>query len=156
MHTTPIYDLAMTTTPIVGTRPKDRSRCGAAAAILAFASVLLEGGCASAPGAGALPSPAGRVASLNLSATLVRDESGDRAHDTVMSEIRVADAAGSVLAAPRILTAVGSPGSIRVGSEHEFIEVLVTSRREGALVVVTATCSEDGGPPRIEARAEAK
>ena len=86
----------------------------------------------------------------------VHDQSGDAARDTVMSEIRVVDSVGSVLAAPRILTAVGSPGSIRVGTEHEFIEVLVTSRREGAAVVVTATCSEDGGPPRVEARAEAR
>jgi hypothetical protein len=92
---------------------------------------------------------------LDLRSTLVHDESAGGGNDTVMSEIRVVDSAGSVLAAPRVLTAVGSPGSIRVGTEHEFIEVLVTSRREGNAVVVTATCSEDGGPPRLEARAQA-
>ena len=91
-----------------------------------------------------------------MSARLVHDESAGGGNDTVMSEIRVVDSAGGVLAAPRILTAVGSPGSIRIGTEREFIEVLVTSRREGAAVVVTAACSEDGGPPRVEARAEAK
>ncbi len=118
--------------------------------------MLFDGGCASTPTTGAAAPHAGRVASLSLSATLVHDESGDAARDTVMSEIRVVDSAGSVLAAPRILTAIGSPGSIRVGTEHEFIEVLVTSRRDGSTVIVIATCSEDGGPPRIEARAEAK
>ena len=156
MHTTPIYDLAMTTTPRASARRKDPFWRSAAAAFLALALVVLAGGCASTPGAAAAAPPAGRVASLYLSATLMHDQSGDAARDTVMSEIRVVDSAGSVLAAPRILTAVGSPGSIRVGTEHEFIEVLVTSRREGNAVVVTATCSEDGGPPRVEARAEAK
>ena len=144
----------MTTIHRVGTCTKCRSWRSTAAAILASALVLLESGCASAPSTGA--ARADRVASLTMSATLVHDESGDTARDTVMSEIRVVDSAGSVLAAPRILTAVGSPGSIRVGTEREFIEVLVTSRREGNAVVVTATCAEDGGPPRIEARAEAK
>jgi len=146
----------MTTTPRASARKKDPSGRSAAAASLALALVVLEGGCASASSTGAEAPHVGRVASLNLSATLVHDQSGDAARDTVMSEIRVVDLVGSVLAAPRILTAVGSPGSIRVGTEHEFIEVLVTSRREGAAVVVTATCSEDGGPPRVEARAEAK
>ena len=138
----------MNTAPRASARKKDPSWRSAAAAFLALALVVLGDGCA-AP-------HAGRVASLNLSATLVHDESGDAARDTVMSEIRVVDSAGSVLAAPRILTAIGSPGSIRVGTEHEFIEVLVTSRREGNAVVVTATCAEDGAPPTIEARAEAK
>ena len=156
MHTAPIYDLAMSTTLRATARKKDPCWRSAAAAFLALALVVLEGGCASAPSTGAAAPHAGRVASLNLSATLVHDQSGDAARDTVMSEIRVVDSTGSVLAAPRILTAVGSPGSIRVGTEHEFIEVLVTSRREGNAVVVTATCAEDGGPPRIEARAEAK
>ena len=156
MHTAPIYDLAMTTTPRASARKKDPSWRSAAAALVACAFVLLEGGCASTPSTGAAAPHAGRVASMNLSTTLVHDESGDTARDTVMSEIRVVDSAGSVLAAPRILTAVGSPGSIRVGTEREFIEVLVNSRREGAAVVVTATCSEDGGPPRVEARAEAR
>ena len=155
MHAAPIYDLAMTTTPRASARKKDPFWRSAAAAFLALALVL-EGGCASTPSAGAAAPHAGRVASLNLSATLMHDESGDVARDTVMSEIRVVDSAGSVLAAPRILTVVGSPGSIRVGTEHEFIEVLVTSRREGAAVVVTATCAEDGAPPRVEARAEAR
>jgi hypothetical protein len=156
MHTTPIYDLTMTTTPRASARKKDPSWRSAAAAFLALPLVVLGGGCASASSTGAVAPHAGRVASLNLSATLVHDQSGDAARDTVMSEIRVVDSVGSVLAAPRILTAVGSPGSIRVGTEHEFIEVLVISRREGAAVVVTATCSEDGGPPRVEARAEAR
>ena len=93
---------------------------------------------------------------MTLRSTLVHGESGDGARNTVMSEINVIDSAGGVLAAPRMLTALGSPGSIRIGTEREFIEVLVTSRREGSAVVVTATCSEDGGPPRIEARAEAR
>lgn len=128
----------------------------ASAAFLACTFVLSHGGCAPAPVAGARAPHAGRVASLNLSATLVHDESGDAARDTVMSEIRAVDAAGSVLAAPRILTAIGSPGSIRIGTDLDYIEVLVTSRREGAVVVVTATCSEDGAPPRLEARAEAR
>jgi hypothetical protein len=156
MHTARIYHLPMTTTPCASARKEVPSWRSAAAALVACAFVLLEGGCASTPGTGAAAPHAGRVASLNLSATLVHDESGDAARDTVMSEIRVVDSAGSVLAAPRILTAIGSPGSIRVGTEHEFIEVLVTSRREGNAVVVTATCAEDGAPPTIEARAEAK
>ena len=146
----------MTTTPRASARKKEPSWRSAAGALLALALVVLEGGCASTHSTGSAAPHAGRVASLNLSATLVHDQSGDAARDTVMSEIRVVDSAGSVLAAPRILTAVGSPGSIRVGTEHESIEVLVTSRREGAVVVVTATCSEDGAPPRIEARAEAR
>ena len=146
----------MSTTLRATARKKVPSWRSGAAALVACAFVLLKGGCASTPNTGAAAPHAGRVASLNLSATLVHDQSGDAARDTVMSEIRVVDSTGSVLAAPRILTAVGSPGSIRVGTEHEFIEVLVTSRREGSAVVVTATGSEDGGPPRIEARAEAK
>ena len=148
--------MPMTATPCASARKKLPSWRSAAAALVACAFVLFNGGCASTPGTGAAAPHAGRVASLNLSATLVHDESSDAARDTVMSEIRVVDSAGGVLAAPRILTAVGSPGSIRIGTEREFIEVLVTSRREGAAVVVTATCSEDGGPPRVEARAEAK
>ena len=154
MHAAPIYDLSMSSIPHVGTLTSDRCRRGTIATAMGLAFVLLEGGCASVPSPGA--APAGRVASLTLRSTLVHDESGDAARDTVMSEIRVVDSAGSVLAAPRILTAIGSPGSIRVGTEHEFIEVLVTSRREGNAVVVTATCAEDGAPPTIEARAEAK
>ena len=156
MHRTLIHRLLMTATSGAGACMKGRSWRSAAFALMACALVVLEGGCASTPGTGAAAPRAGRVASLNLSATLVHDESGDAARDTVMSEIRVVDSAGSVLAAPRILTAIGSPGSIRVGTEHEFIEVLVTSRREGNAVVVTATCAEDGAPPSIEARAEAK
>jgi hypothetical protein len=146
----------MTTTPCASARKEVPSWRSAAAALVACAFVLFNGGCASTHNTGAAAPHAGRVASLNLSATLVHDESSDAARDTVMSEIRVVDSAGSVLAAPRILTAIGSPGSIRVGTEHEFIEVLVTSRRDGSTVIVIATCSEDGGPPRIEARAEAK
>jgi hypothetical protein len=146
----------MTATPCASARKKLPSWRSAAAALVACAFMLFDGGCASTPTTGAAAPHAGRVASLSLSATLVHDESGDAARDTVMSEIRVVDSAGSVLAAPRILTAIGSPGSIRVGTEHEFIEVLVTSRRDGSTVIVIATCSEDGGPPRIEARAEAK
>jgi len=156
MHRTLIHRLPMTATSGAGACMKGRFCRSAGATLMAFALVVLEGGCASAPGTGATAPHAGRVASLNLSATLVHDESGDAARDTVMSEIRVVDSAGSVLAAPRILTAIGSPGSIRVGTEHEFIEVLVTSRREGNAVIVTATCAEDGAPPTIEARAEAK
>ena len=146
----------MTTTPCASARKEVPSWRSAAAALVACAFVLFNGGCASTHNTGAAAPHAGRVASLDLDAMLVHDKSSDAARDTVMSEIRVVDSAGSVLAAPRILTAIGSPGSIRVGTEHEFIEVLVTSRRDGSTVIVTATCSEDGGPPRIEARAEAK
>lgn len=154
MHAAPIYDLAMSSIPHVGTMTNDRCRRGAVATAMGLAFVLLEGGCASVSSPAA--APAGRVASLTLRSTLVHGESGDGARNTVMSEINVIDSAGGVLAAPRMLTALGSPGSIRIGTEREFIEVLVTSRREGSAVVVTATCSEDGGPPRIEARAEAR
>ncbi len=51
---------------------------------------------------------------------------------------------------PRVLTKLGEPASIRVGTDEHAIEVQVSTRREGADVRVDAVLTETGvAEPRM-------
>ena len=131
-------------------------------ALTSFPSVVLSaalvlGACTGVPAAGPAgqaPSPA--AAAMSIDATRRRDRGADGAEaDVVAVQVRVTDAAGDALMAPRLLVKVGEPASIRVGTDTRWTDVQVTTRREGSAVVVDAALSESGGPVRIRAKAQA-
>lgn len=74
----------------------------------------------------------------------------------VMSNIRVVDAAGNVLLAPRIFVHAGERASISMSTGPRNVEIEVSSRVEGDVTVVDAALVEDGRAPQLSASAEAR
>lgn len=107
---------------------------------------------------GSTPSAPPRAVAMTLDARLQRDAAGtgDAGAELVLAAVRVTDAAGNALAAPRLLTKIGQTASIRVGTDDHAIEVQVTSRREGAGVRVDAVLTETGVPGHVTATAVAR
>lgn len=94
---------------------------------------------------------------MTVDASLVRDDGGkDGPQELVMSQIRITDASGATLAAPRILSRVGEPASIQLGFESGMTDVRVHSHRDGADVFVDAVLTRTDGPERLTARVKAK
>lgn len=98
-----------------------------------------------------------RPAAMSLDAHLVPAPDPDSdPSELVVAQIRITDSSDAVLSAPRIFAKVGEAASIRIGSDASMTEVRVTSRRDGAAVVVDAELTRTDGPERLTARANAK
>jgi hypothetical protein len=76
--------------------------------------------------------------------------------ELVMAQVRVTDAAGAVLTAPRVFAKIGEPALVQIGSDMGMTEVRITSRRIGTDVVVDAELTCTDGPERITASAKAR
>jgi len=104
-----------------------------------------------------LGSEVARPAAMSLDAHLVPAPDPDiDPSELVMAQVRITDASDAVLSSPRIFAKVGEKASIRIGSEASMTEVRVTSRRDGAAVVVDAELTRTDGPERLSASANAK
>jgi hypothetical protein len=126
-------------------------------AILALLASVGGAGCSSPAAMPPGAQDAGRPASMTVDASLVRDDGGkDGPQELVMSQIRITDASGATLAAPRILSRVGEPASIQLGFESGMTDVRVHSHRDGADVFVDAVLTRTDGPERLTARVKAK
>ena len=102
-------------------------------------------------------SEAARPAAMAVEARLVQSPEPDAGSpELVMAQIRVTDASGTVLSAPRVFVKVGESSSIKIGSDAGATEVRVTSRRDGADVVVDAELTCTDGPERLSASAKAQ
>jgi hypothetical protein len=98
-----------------------------------------------------------RPAAMSLDAHLVPAPDPDSdPSELVVAQIRITDSSDAVLSAPRIFAKVGEAASIQIGSDASMTEVRVTSRRDGAAVVVDAELTRTDGPERLSARANAK
>lgn len=76
--------------------------------------------------------------------------------ELVMAQVRVTDAAGTVLTAPRVFAKIGEPALVQIGSDMDMTEVRITSRRIGTDVVVDAELTCTDGPERITASVKAR
>lgn len=102
-------------------------------------------------------SVAARPAAMTVEARVVRSPEPDAGTpDLVMAQIRVTDASGTVLSAPRVFAKVGETSSIKIGSDAGATEVRVTSRVDGVDVVVDAELTCTDGPERLSASAKAQ
>lgn len=125
--------------------------------ILALLASVGGAGCSSPAAVQHGGKDAGRPAAMAVDARLVRgDRAKDGAEELVLSEIRITDASGATLAAPRILARLGEPASIQMGSEAGMTDVRVNSRREGTDVFVDAVLTCTDGPERLSACVKAK
>jgi hypothetical protein len=137
-------------------------------ATLLLATAMGTAGCSDreqSPVAQAIPaevrlgavSAAARPAAMAIEARLVQSPEPDAgAPELVMAQIRVTDASGTVLSTPRVFAKVGETSSIKIGSDVGATEVRVTSRRDGADVIVDAELTCADGPERLSASAKAQ
>ena len=99
-----------------------------------------------------------QIAAMAVEATLVEEGIGedDSVSETVMSCVRVTDAVGKVLLAPRIFAKVGQPASISLSTGSASVEIQVNSRVEADAVIVDAVLVEQGRTPRLSTTTEAR
>ncbi len=98
-----------------------------------------------------------QIAAMAVEATLVEEgiDEDDSVSEIVMSCVRVTDAVGKVLLAPRIFAKVGQPASISLSTGSTSVEIQVSSRVEGDAVIVDAVLVEQGRTPRLSTTTEA-
>lgn len=98
-----------------------------------------------------------RPAAMSLDAHFVPAPDPDNdPTELVMAQIRITDSSDALLSAPRIFARVGEEASIQIGSDAGMTEVRLTSRRDGADVVVHAELTCADGSERLSARVKAQ